>query len=217
MKVEIGKYTDRMRCDWHTDYMRKKYGFDWDDSTTRFERFLEKVEDIIQWIYNHSINLYLDSKLHERKIKVHIDPWDTWSMDNTLAYVVVPMLKQLKETLNGAPHVDYDDVPEELRPNEEEIAKYNSDGATDDNFFKRWEWVLGEMIFAFESKINDWEEQFYSGEIDVYSEKLSHGTCEIKCGPKDTFKIDQEGRRFYQERISNGFRLFGKYYEGLWD
>ena len=28
---------------------------------------------------------------------------------------------------------------------------------------------------------------------------------------------DWEGRKKVEERINNGFRLFGKYYQGLWD
>ena len=30
-------------------------------------------------------------------------------------------------------------------------------------------------------------------------------------------KLDIEGMQLVQKRISNGYRLFGKYYEGLWD
>ncbi len=36
-------------------------------------------------------------------------------MDYTLSHIVVPMLKQLKETKHGAPFVDDEDVPEELK------------------------------------------------------------------------------------------------------
>ena len=36
-------------------------------------------------------------------------------------------------------------------------------------------------------------------------------------GPKHTLQCDTDGMTAYQERISNGFRLFGKYYENLWD
>jgi hypothetical protein len=77
------------------------------------------------------------------------------------------------------------------------------------------------MIFAFESKQNDWEEQFQSGEHDMQWIKLTEGKLkghsEMVKGPNDTFEIDWEGRTAYQERITNGFKLFGKYYEGLWD
>ena len=53
--------------------------------------------------------------------------------------------------------------------------------------------VLDEMIYAFDCKAN---------KDDVYMR----------------FDIDdQDGVKAEQKRISNGFRLFGKYYESLWD
>ena len=158
---------------------------------------------------------------NEQKVSVHIDDFDTWSMDTTLSYIIEPMLKQLKLTKHGAPHVDAVDVPSELRPTKKELKAYTQNGETDSKFFERWDWVMGEMIFAFESKHKDWEKQFHSGEHDIHWKELTEGKHkgmnEMVKGPKDTFEIDWEGRTAYQERISNGFRLFGKYYEGLWD
>jgi hypothetical protein len=132
---------------------------------------------------------------------------------------VLPMLMQLKETKHGAPNVDSEDVPKNLRPTKKEQEAYSKNGQTDPKFFERWDWVLDEMIFAFASKLEDWEDQFYSGEHDVYFKELDDGSgmSEMKRGPKDTFKVDREGMQAYQDRISNGFRLFGKYYESLWD
>jgi hypothetical protein len=155
----------------------------------------------------------------KRTVKVQIDPWDTWSMDDTLAHIILPMLKQLKATKHGAPMVDVEDVPKELRPTKKEVAAYNKDGTTDDKFFERWDWVLDEMIFAFETKVGDgrWEEQFETGESDLQWKTLEGGMSEMVRGPKHTREYDWEGRKAYQERISNGFRLFGKYFESLWD
>ena len=51
----------------------------------------------------------------ERKIDVQLDKFDTWNMDDTLAHIILPMLKQLKETKHGSHIVDDEDVPEELR------------------------------------------------------------------------------------------------------
>jgi len=31
------------------------------------------------------------------------------------------------------------------------------------------------------------------------------------------YYVDFEGMKLYNDRIQNGFRLFGKYYQGLWD
>ena len=189
MRVKIGPYVDRWTSTVHDRYMQDKYGYNnWPETQTRFENFLEKLEDTLQWIYNHSINLYLDRK--ERKVKIHIDNYDTWSMDDTLALIVLPMLKQLKATTHGAPAVEFQDVPEELHPNKEEIAGLYH-GETDKNYFKRWDYVLDEMIYAFDCKAN--QEEPYMRIEDIEEAKKE------------------------QERISNGFRLFGKYYEGLWD
>ena len=147
---------------------------------------------------------------NDPKVSVHIDDFDTWSMDHTLAYIIEPMLKQLKLTKHGAPIVDNNDVPKELRsePDNHDICPTH---------FDKWDWVLDEMIFAFESKHNDWEEQFQSGEIDRVVKDLENGYSKWLEGPHHTFKIDMKGRKAYQKRISNGFRLFGKYYENLWD
>lgn len=218
MKVKIGTYPDRLQCGLYTRYLTNKYGYaNWPDKKdeTRFERFLDKLEDFIQTCYT-PINYFLDKR--QRKVKVHIDRWDTWNMDETLAHIVLPMLKQLKDTKHGAPQVDYKDVPKELQPTRKEINAYNSYGTTDENFFKRWDWVMDEMIFAFESKLTDWEEQFYSGDTDIVWVKEEHSKYfRMEKGPNDTFEVDWDGRKAYQERITNGFRLFGKYYESLWD
>ena len=152
---------------------------------------------------------------------VKIDYYDTWSMDHTLADIVLPMLKQLDTDKHGAPNVDDEDVPKELRsiyalPKDE----YDVDG----NHFARWDWVLNEMIFAFESKVNDgWQEKFYSGVSDMKSVPCSwdeNGKPTLYTfeeGPNHTYKCDYDGIAEVQKRITNGFRLFGKYFEALWD
>jgi hypothetical protein len=114
-------------------------------------------------------------------------------MDYTLAPIILPMLKQLKETKHGSPNVDNEDVPINLRAPEEDVLKYKTLGETDPDFFKRWDWVLDEMIYAFDCKAN---------KDEVY----------MRFDIKDRIGIKKE-----QDRISNGFRLFGKYYESLWD
>jgi len=208
MKVYIGPYRYRWISYIHERYMDKKYGRGWEENSTRFESFLEKVEDGLQWLYNHTINLILD-KRSGRKIKVRIDPDDTWSMDHTLAPIIVPMLKQLKETKHGSPFTDDEDVPEELRSTNAPPKENEYD--IDDFHYARWEWIMEEMIWAFEQKLRDsWEEDYYKYEDDpTNTEGLGLG-----------FKLaweDPEGRKAHQARMTNGFRLFGKYYENLWD
>lgn len=82
-----------------------------------------------------------------RKIEVRIDAYDVWNMDHTLALIILPMLKQLKESKMGAPFVDDEDVPEELKTTT--ASPKENEWDTDENWFKRWDFVLDEMIFAF--------------------------------------------------------------------
>lgn len=163
--------------------------------------------------------LWIDSK-KSRTVSVQIDRWDTWNMETTLGYIVRPMLKELRASKKGAPCVEYADVPEHLRPSSEEIVAYEKDGTTDDKFFKRWDWVLDEMIFAFESLDGgdnaDWEYQFTTGEYDLLWKKQEDNTSLMVHGPNHTADTDWDARREYAKRITNGFRLFGKYYENLW-
>ena len=209
MKIYIGKYRHRWVSYVHDHYMDKKYGrWGWEESSTRFESFLEKVEDGLQWLYNHTINLYLD-KRSGQKIRVRIDKYDTWSMDHTLAPIIIPMLKQLKETKHGSPWTDDEDVPEELRSTNAPPKENEYD--TDDFHHARWDWIMGEMIWAFEQKMrDDWESDYYKYEDDPTK------TEGLGLGLKLVWE-DREGREAHQKRMTNGFRLFGKYYENLWD
>jgi len=179
-------------CNLFNNYMVKKYGYvTWPRNYTLFERCLNWLDDRIQDFYNVFNWLWFDRR--QQKIKVHIDRWDTWSMDHTLAPIILPMLIQLKETKHGAPNVDKEDVPKDLWPNEAEEESYRTNGQTDIHFFARWDWVLDEMIYAFDCKVNK-DDVFMRFDAD-----------------------DKEGMRAEQNRISNGFILFGKYYENLWD
>jgi len=217
MKVKIGKYPSRWVSNVHTRYMEKKYGLVGStDNITPIDHALEKLEDVLQSVYNYTGNLVLD-RLHQR-VDVRIDPWDTWSMDHTLAPIILPMLLQLKATQHGGGLVDMKDVPKELRATKKQIDVFNETGKIDDKYFKRWSWVLDEMIFAFQSKLDDsWKEQFCTGEQDLAWEPQKNGTTEMTKGPSHTFEIDWAGIEEYQKRISNGFSLFGKYFEALWD
>lgn len=171
----------------------------------RKETMLHKF---LAWIYSKQ----------RRKIYVKLDPWDTFSMDNTLGHIILPMLKELKERKHSGPYVEDEDVPDHIKSTADKTPK-EDEWDLDSFHFDRWDYVLDEMIFAFETKsgnLQDWESQFVSGKIDFASKRVGKNTFELIEGPEHTSKIDTEGRKEYQKRISNGFRLFGKYYESLW-
>lgn len=167
---------------------------------------------------------FLD-RVHPKVDYVKIDYWDTWSMDSTLSPIILPMLRQLHATKHGAPNVDDEDVPAKLRSTTKAAQKAKeNEWDTDGNHFKRWDWVMEEMIWAFEQLCSeDSDKQFYSGEIDhtwVVSEYDENGKAKLwtmENGPKHTFKVDRKGLKKHHDRINNGTRLFGKYYQALWD
>ena len=116
----------------------------------------------------------------EAGTQIVIHSWDTWNMDNTLALIIHPMLIQLKNTMHGYPS----NLTEE-----------------------RWNEILDEMIWAFEQKNIDWEEQYYGPFI--HDEKHTLG---------GEFEwIDYDGLKAHHKRMSDAFKLFGEYYENLWD
>ena len=80
------------------------------------------------------------------------------------------------------------------------------------------------MIFAFQCKVDDsWQEKYRSGTIDMKTEPCEWDETgkptmyQMVSGPNDTYECDYAGMMVEQARITNGFRLFGKYYENLWD
>lgn len=150
---------------------------------------------------------------YRQNIKVHIDDWDTWSVDYTLAHIIYPLLIRFKKLNNGYlmldNGIDREDVP---------------DGKGDTCVEEEcWDFVLDEMIWTFEQIQDETsDDQFYSGEIDFQFKELKEKDSDgdplyaLEHGPNDTFKVDDEGLRQHHERIDNGLRLFGKYFRSLW-
>lgn len=184
------------------------------------------------WFYK--LLLWIDSK-KKRTMKIHIDKWDSWNIDSTLSPIILPLLKQLRETKHGSGYIDMEDVPEYMRTTSFEeydsqkcFEFYHAEEVTGGyDIHRRYEWVLDEMIWAFEQLQPDcdWEEQYRSGEHDIVwvpdTTKLDeNGKPKFHTmthGPNDTYKCDYEAMQKHQDRISNGLRLFGKYFQTLWD
>jgi hypothetical protein len=121
------------------------------------------------------------------------------------------MLKQLKATKHGAPSVDNEDVPSPLRSTAPGARdRCENDWDIDDNHFHRWEYVLDEMIWTFEQQLDDTaENQFYDHGEKIAGESIMDSV--------ERLKVDDAGLKAWADRKQNGYRLFGKYYEALWD
>lgn len=220
-------YKSRYRDHWISPYSILKVVCFWEKDDDVFYNHEDvpghKYDKLVNFLNPICVGIrkFLDF-IHPEINYVKIDKYDTWSMDSTLSDIILPMLKQLKESKHGAPYVVDEDVPDELKSTSAPPKENEWD--TDDNHFKRWDYVLDEMIFAFECKVDDsWQDAFSSG-------KMSHKTVATSWDengkptlyqwveqPDHTYKCDYDGMQVVQKRISNGFRLFGRYYENLWD
>ena len=219
MKVYISKYRDHWLspytiCEKICWWREIDYDEPWVQRTV-------KVLDPVMAVWR----TILDT-IHPPINLIKIDNYDTWSMDSTLTPIILPMLKQLKETKHGAPYTEDKDVPERLRSTTKAAVKSKKNSwDSDGNHFKRWDWILNEMIWSFEQLADDdWEAQFHTGKSDIkwvpskeLDAKGKPRNYEMKKGPKDTRKWDKKGYMKYSERIDNGTRLFGKYFRALWD
>lgn len=206
MKVKIGPYRNwylspyriaEFLYFWASEEKQVKFG-DWlaynklPGGVMRHDSDMTRLNKFLNWI---------SVKMGGPRTKVRIDPYDTWSMDHTLAYIILPMLLQLKETKAGSARVADKDVPPKLRSTAAETIE--ADGSFDSNWHARWNYVLDEMIYAFTAWHNDtkpeWDDKFWN---DRESGKEHY---------------DRKGHEKEWKRIENGFRLFGTYYAGLWD
>lgn len=199
----ISPYTIIEKVFFWLDWDKIPYDTPW---VKRLSNILIPVSVGIKWVLD---------KVHPQIEYVKIDKWDTWSMDHTLSPIILPMLKQLKETKHGSPIVDEEDVPKELRSKKKRskikvpVASQDihSIDDTEDLIHRRWDYIMGEMIWAFEQlSKDDWESEFFT-ETDEEHELLG--------GKK--LHWDKENWAIHNERIQRGLTLFGKYYRALWD
>lgn len=149
-----------------------------------------------------------------RKINIQIQKFDTWSLDHTLAVIILPALLQLKEQKMGIPG-----SIAALAGGEEYSGQICFDfyEETRDEAFtevcKKWDEILDKIIWAFKQLA-----------FDEYDDQYHHGVPKYKI--KNTYVIDTNpsehwydivGHRLHEDRIQEGLNLFSEYYRSLWD
>ncbi len=93
------------------------------------------------------IGPYSSSKKSDkpRRIKIHIDSYDVWSLDHTLSLIIAPALKMLKDQQHG--------YPGDLEP-------------------EQWDEILDKMIFSFNlMSLEGWPSSFRE-EVEKVQEGL---------------------------------------------
>lgn len=149
-----------------------------------------------QWL--HDLLTWIHTK-RNRTHKVKIDSWDTWSMDWTLATIILPMLIQLKATKHGSPG----DLPHFAQTSYGTVQHTFPFYGEDDDLawdagHREWNKILDEIIWSFDQCA-----RFNPDEPG-----------------SDQYATIDEWRAAYREynaRLQRGFTLFGQYYSALWD
>lgn len=212
MRIKIGPYSSDLipvrRWERSYEFFRSNTFYHDEKDWNKFDRLVYKVFDILDTL-TLPVNRWSNNRT--RKIEVHIDNYDVWSMEHTLALVIVPMLKKLRDQKHGAPHVDPEDGPTEL---------------SDEEFLhERWDWVLDEMIWSFEQHASDNDDDQFHYNLDnlgfefleVDGSSYKQMSITVKDPTKPAHFYDREAHQKHDERKANGRRLFAKYYDSLWD
>jgi hypothetical protein len=167
----------------------------------------------------------------KRRIDIQIDPFDTWSLDHTIASIILPALIQLKHTKHGVPSGftdrfggDFDNnlVFDFIKEDDTEVFNQLCDS---------WDDVLDKMIWSFLqlSIEDDYDSQYHHGKMEIAWEKLPDelhtdpvtGTKEplyqmVDKNPGEHW-YDHIGSQEHEKRIQEGLELFGKHFRDLWD
>jgi hypothetical protein len=231
MKVFIGPYLNWIGPHqiidgiffWHEKYPSDELDARWDYRLhDKASDWLSKtwVAGFCQWAHD----------LRKRKVEVVVHDYDYWSADATLSPIILPLLKKLQKHKHGSGFIDLEDVPESMRHStteeyeaQETFEFYKDEKDTQKvkcDIHTRYAWALDEMIWAFE-QLNDenWEDQYWitHPEIDLDDYPEDEGKTSKPLRWKVKGECNWEGRQKHQARIDNGLRLFGKYFQTLWD
>jgi hypothetical protein len=175
-----------------------------------------------------NIGRYL-KKSNGRKIDVQIDKFDTWSLDHTLALIILPALIQLKHTKHGVPSDFVDDTAQDYHS--QTVFDFMLEDK-DDVFQKgcdKWEETLDKMIWSFQQiALEDYDDKYHHGEMKMGWEDTKKNYTNSATGKTETtYRLidlnpgehwyDSDGHQLHEQRIQEGLELFGKYYRALWD
>lgn len=212
MKVYLGPYTS-----WIGPYQIAEMLMFWLDRD--IEANAERIHNFGTWLaedkdgndsWLNKLCEWIQSK-KKRAEFVHIDNYDVWGMDHTLALIIHPMLQKLKTQKHGYGFIDNKDVPKELRSTAPGARTGLKNSYDWDNYAEaRYSWMMDELIWTFEQLANDDNEsKFYDHSESSKESDFNKSIHKLK--------VDRAGLEAHQKRIENGLRLFGKYFRTLWD
>jgi hypothetical protein len=166
-------------------------------------------------------------KMGYQKVNITIDNYDTWSLDHTLAKIILPCLIQLKATKHGIPanlterDTDYEQQTFDFYDEDDDLV-YKTDEVL-------WNEILDKMIWSFQQlAIDNYDSKYHHGKGEyefVESDKTFlnsvtgkvEKTYQMVDKNPDSHWYDYVGHKLHEERIQEGLELFGKHFRNLWD
>jgi len=165
----------------------------------------------------------------QRKIDINIEKFDTWSLDSTLALIILPALIQLKQSKHGVPSEFVSSIGADMDRNYVFDFIHEDERAVFDKNCEKWEETFDKMIWSFQQIVDgDYDSRYHHGEF-VFDWKKSGITYPNPITGKDeeTYEMveknpddhwyDHVGHMLHEERIQEGLELFGRYFRSLWD
>ena len=135
------------------------------------------------------VNIGKYPKNGERKSKVVIESHDIWQLDSTLNLIIAPSIAAFIESNHGGPNVELEDVPAELWPSRDPAWQALSEY---DRFWKIDIYFFDRWNYILKEMYFAFARAEYPNTVGVES-------------------VDK-----YDDRVTNGLRLFAKYYQHLW-
>lgn len=139
---------------------------------------------------------------------------DTWSLDHTLSPIILSALLKFKECSK-----DYKGIPGLLLCEMFPEVAYDHTEEQYDQASARWEEILDTMIYAFnlknEPKIQDYAFKFnHSFFEDTSPDEFTRMDFSVTNEEEyERYKFDEKA---YQDKVTEGHMLFGKYLKCLW-
>ena len=160
-----------------------------------------------------------------RKIRVRIDRWDVWSMEHTLSLIILPCLKLFRSNMHGYPgcFIEPECASGEVSPHTKPVV--SPDDEQEEPGFIKWKAILDKMIWSFEEIANfGLNEPPFPDKIEEIKEEHVTGlgkgmpytrtTTTYEEGAVEAWKVLAKA---YQDKVNDGLKLFGEYYQHLWD
>ena len=164
-----------------------------------------------------------------RRINIEIENFDTWSLDNTMALIILPALIQLKHTKHGVPSAFVNDMAESYH--DQYVFDFIKEDANEvfEKGCAKWDEVLDKMIWSFQQLVmDDYDSKYHHGETDFSFEKIEEEHVDPVTGKREKYSrlvdnnpgghwYDMVGHILHEERIQEGLELFGQHFRSLWD